>query len=108
MPPKYMWQISQNAQIKQETGEKEKGAEELRQENEELQQQNAELTKEKTQLQQENAGLKKENMSLKERFLRIRKFITERCAKIPFIGKRILREMQQELGEKELTDGDER
>lgn len=46
----------------------------------------------------------KENFGLKERFMKVRTFMTERCAKIPFFGKRLLSEMQSELGENQLQE----
>lgn len=77
----------------------------LENENEEIKKENDELTTELAEQRKKNKELEEENLDVKERFVKVRKFITERCAKIPFVGKRLLREMQTELGEKELPKG---
>lgn len=58
-------------------------------------------------LEKQNKQLRTENLELKERFFRVRKFILERCSKIPFVGKWILSEIKSELGENELSLGEE-
>ena len=54
-------------------------------------------------LKEENNALKTENLDLKERFTKIRTFITERCSRIPILGKILVRAMKDELGEKQLS-----
>ena len=60
---------------------------------------------EKQKIETENVKLKQENLDLKTRFMKVRAFMTERCAKIPFFGKRLLNEMKKELGEGQLQAG---
>ena len=55
----------------------------------------------------ENEKLRRENLELKERFFRVRKFIIEKCSKIPFVGKWILSELNNELGKNELNSGND-
>ena len=54
-------------------------------------------------LKRENNSLKTENIDLKERIAKIRTFITKRCSRIPILGRILIREMQKELGENQLT-----
>ena len=54
-------------------------------------------------LKRENNSLKTENSDLKERFVKIRTFITKRCSRIPILGRMLIREMQKELGENQLS-----
>ena len=72
-----------------------------------LQIENEQLRENIELLEKQNMQLKAENLGLKERFFRVRKFIVERCSKIPFVGKWILSEIKSELGENELNSGDE-
>ena len=79
--------------------------ESLRMEVEGLRQENGQLSEQLSAVLDDNSRLHKENQELQDRFLRVREFMTNRLARIPFIGKRILREMKNELGEKELPQG---
>ena len=39
-----------------------------------------------------------------EMMVNIRQFITEKCAKIPFFGKKLIQAMDEEIGNKELPN----
>lgn len=75
--------------------------------NAELKSENTELKAKIELLEKQNMQLRGENLGLKERFMRVRKFIVERCSKIPFVGKWILSEINSKLGENELNSGEE-
>lgn len=72
-----------------------------------LQTENEQLKDKIELLEKQNMQLRTENLGLKERFFKIRKFIIERCSKIPFVGNWILSEMKSELGENELNSRDD-
>lgn len=101
----------ENRQLKQKIKDKDFQQEnihsELSKEKHELSLENENLRRQNEELRSKISSLEKENHGLKERFMKVRTFMTERCAKIPFFGKRLLREMQSELGENQLQEAKE-
>ena len=94
-------ELQQVAIAKQMNKEKEKNFK-LENEVSRLEKEKQDLENKLEQELNQNAKLVKENVGLKERFQDLRKFMTERAPKIPFFGKKLLRELKQELGENEL------
>lgn len=90
---------------------------ELREKNQEAEDMKAQIAK----LEEEIGGLetklekeKKSHRTLKEKykeltdkFLKVRDFTINRVGKIPFVGRRLLRAFEEEIGEKELSSGEE-
>lgn len=77
----------------------------LKSEKKALENKNATLESENEKLNEENRNLKRRSEELMQKLKQIREFICVKCSKIPFVGKRIVKEMNDTLGEKELPEG---
>lgn len=58
------------------------------------------------EISKETLKVKKENESLKTNIFNIRKFITKKCAFVPFLGRIIIKEINKELGSQALPSGE--
>lgn len=66
---------------------------------------NKTLNIENSKLINENTAVQRRYLELMETLRRVKEFIVHKCSKIPFVGKRILAEMNKELKINEISDG---